>query len=271
MMQPVPDVFLALRDVAISFAGHHVLQGIDLDVYSGEILSILGQSGSGKSVLLKIMVGLLQPDRGTIVFEGQHVETMRTKELTRHRLKVGMVFQSSALFDSMSVGDNVAYGLREHYTGKMPKSEMAERVAWALKAVGLAGIEAMDPAELSGGMRKRVGIARTIALQPKTILYDDPTAGLDPINAARIGRLVGKLRERLGITSVVVTQDLDTAFRFSDRLALIDSGKIAEAGTPEAMNASSNKVVRDFLTGFAPAEGKMGEVRVELRSAPKRA
>jgi len=245
---------LRLRGVSISFGGHAVLSGLDLDVKRGEVLSILGQSGSGKSVLLKLLVGLLHADQGEIVFGEQHVEKMKAKELIHYRQKVGMVFQSSALFDSMSVGENVVYGLREHFLRSMTRAQMTERVAWALRSVGLAGIETMDPADLSGGMRKRVGIARTIALQPDTILYDDPTAGLDPINAARIGRLITRLREKLGVTSIVVTQDLDTAFRISDRIALVDAGKIAEVGPPAQIRATKNQIVQEFITGYAPPD-----------------
>jgi phospholipid/cholesterol/gamma-HCH transport system ATP-binding protein len=238
---------LSLQGIDKAFGPKPVLRGLDLDVYGGEILTILGMSGCGKSVLFKLIIGLMSVDRGEIVFDGAHVEQMVPAELARVRRRIGLVFQGAALFDSLSVGDNVAYGLREHYARSMSADAIRARVAWALAAVGLPGSEALRPAELSGGMRKRVGVARTIALQPEVLLYDEPTTGLDPINSRRMGQLIAQLRAQLGVTSVIVTHDLALAFGISDRLAFLHEGRIVALGTVAAVRASPHPIVREFL------------------------
>lgn len=229
-------------------------RGLNLEVYKGEALTIMGGSGVGKSVMLKMLIGLLPVDSGEIIFDGERVNEMTPQQLQRLRQRVGMVFQGAALFDSITVGDNVAYGLREHYARTMSEQEIRERVAWALASVGLPGIEWMRPADLSGGMRKRVGVARTIALRPEVILYDEPTTGLDPINTARINQLILRLKRQLNITSIVVTHDMSTAFTVSDRLAFVHKGVIAEVGTREQIRNSPNPLLQDFIQGRAPEE-----------------
>ncbi len=238
-----------------SFGPKMVYAGLDVAIDRGEAFTIMGGSGVGKSVMLKMLIGLLRPDKGEITFDGESVVAMNPKALQRLRQRVGMVFQGAALFDSLSVRENVAYGLREHF--HMNEVEIDERVNWALTLVGLPGIEAMPPAELSGGMRKRVGLARTIALQPEVLLYDEPTTGLDPINTTRINSLIVSLKQSLKITSVVVTHDMGTAFAVSTRLAMVHKGRIIYSGTPEVFRASPVALVQEFITGMAPEDEDM--------------
>jgi phospholipid/cholesterol/gamma-HCH transport system ATP-binding protein len=249
-------VILRLRDVSKRFGDVEVLRSLDLDVRRGEILTLLGASGSGKSVLLKLIMRLLPLDRGEIVFDGAHVERMDTDALTAYRRRVGMVFQGGALFDSMTVAENLAYGPSALGRRVMSHDTVRSRVAWALAAVGMSETGDLKPEELSGGMRKRVSIARTIALKPEVILYDEPTTGLDPINAGRIGKLIVQLRKQLGVTSVIVTHDLQVAFKISDRLALLHDGHIAAVGSVAAVRASLDPVVKGFLGGL-PAPGEV--------------
>jgi len=244
--------FLELRGVEKSFGRNHVLRGIDLDIRHGEIVTLLGGSGTGKSVLLKHMIGLLQPDRGTVKVEGRDVSRLSEREWVELRRRFGYVFQGGALFDSLSVLENVAYPLREHLS--LPEPELRERVARSLESVGLAGIEAMAPAELSGGMRKRVAVARAIALEPEAILYDEPTTGLDPANSRRIGDMIVSLRDRLGVTSVIVTHELELCFAISDRVALLAEGRLVTFDTAERVRTSTDPVVRGFLDGGGSLE-----------------
>jgi phospholipid/cholesterol/gamma-HCH transport system ATP-binding protein len=243
---------IRFRGVHKAFGPKVVYRGLDLDVFKGETLTILGGSGVGKSVMLKMLIGLLTTDQGEVWFDEARVNDMGPPELARLRQRVGMVFQSGALFDSISVGENVAYGLREHYAHQMSEREIVERVSWALTSVGMPGIESMRPADLSGGMRKRVGVARTIALQPEVILFDEPTTGLDPVNVTRMNHLIVKLKHQLHVTSIVVTHDMTTAFSVSDRLAFVHKGRIAEQGTKEHFRRTTNPVVQDFVEGRAP-------------------
>jgi phospholipid/cholesterol/gamma-HCH transport system ATP-binding protein len=227
-----------------------VYSGLNLLIERGEAITIVGGSGVGKSVMLKMLIGLLTVDAGDIWFDGRCIQRLSPRELTGVRQRVGMLFQGAALFDSMTVGENVSYGLREHQ--RWTERELAERVHWALSLVGLPGVEAMFPADLSGGMKKRVGLARTIALQPEVVLYDEPTTGLDPINTARISRLITSLQRSLGITSVVVTHDMGSAFMVSTRLAMVHKGQIIATGTPDEFRHSRDPLVRDFIEGNAP-------------------
>lgn len=243
------EAVVTVRGVWKRFGPKEVFRGLDLDVRRGEILALLGPSGCGKSVLLKLMIGLLPVDRGEILWGGLHVERATPRELKTVRRNVGMVFQSAALFDSLSVADNVAYGLRVDGRRGMTPDAVGERVAWALEAVGLADAGPLMPAELSGGMRKRVGVARTIALRPEVVLYDEPTTGLDPINSARIGDLIANLRAQLRNTSVVVTHDLALASRIADRIALLHEGRVIAIGPLASFEASSDPIVRQFLSG----------------------
>jgi phospholipid/cholesterol/gamma-HCH transport system ATP-binding protein len=225
---------------------------LTLDVLRGETLTIMGASGSGKSVMLKMLIGLIHPDEGRILLDGRDIVGMSDEELTEVRRRIAYLFQGAALFDSLTVGENVAYGLREQFWNKMTNAEIDGRVAQALGLVGLPGIQAMRPSDLSGGMKKRVGLARTLALQPEVILYDEPTTGLDPINTARINHLIRGIQRALKLTSIVVTHDMGTAFSVSDRLAMIGKGRILMVGTKEQFRASGTPAVRDFIEGRAP-------------------
>jgi len=236
-----------LRGVFKSFEGNRVLRGLDLAVQAGESLTIIGGSGSGKSVLLRLIIGLLKPDVGQILLEGQDIVPLRERELLRIRRKIGMVFQGSALFDSLSVEENVAYALREHtdWDGERIRARVRE----ALDLVGLNDVERMQPAELSGGMRKRVAVARAIALPPRILLYDEPTTGLDPSNVEKVNELILDLKHKLGVTSVVVTHDMPSALKVSDRLAMLREGRIAAIGSPEEIQATHHSLIRDFIEG----------------------
>jgi len=238
---------IELRGVHKAFRGTRVLRGVDLAIREGETFTILGGSGSGKSVCLKHMIGLLKPDSGSVSVFGTEISRLSEEALVDVRKSISLVFQSAALFDSLSVYENVAYPLREHRD--WPERRIAERVAACLEAVGLPGSEALLPAELSGGMRKRVGVARAIALEPRAILYDEPTTGLDPANQNRIGELIVALQSRLRITSVVVTHELALCFAISNRVALLKSGRIAAVGTSDEMRRSQQPDVVAFLSG----------------------
>ena len=237
---------IELRDVRKSFGRTVVLAGVTLDVQEGETLALIGYSGSGKSVLLKTIVGLLRPDAGTVKVDGAEVASLSRAELFELRRRVGYVFQFAALFDSMTVFDNVAMGLRRM---KLPQDEVAERVEEALARVDLAGYGARFPAQLSGGQRKRAGLARAIAFRPKYLLYDEPTTGLDPVTTAVIDGLVLRLAGELGVTSLVITHDMTSAYRVADRVAMLYEGRIRFVGTPEAIRGASDPVVRAFVEG----------------------
>jgi phospholipid/cholesterol/gamma-HCH transport system ATP-binding protein len=230
-----------------AFNGISVLRGVDLTVRAGESLTIIGGSGTGKSVLLRLIIGLLKPEAGQILLDGQDIVPLRERELLDVRRKVGMVFQGSALFDSLSVGENVAFALREHT--EWEEGKIAARVREVLELVGLGPIQAVDPAELSGGMRKRVAVARAIALPPKILLYDEPTTGLDPGTVEKIIELILDLKGKLGVTSVVVTHDMPSALKVSDRLAMLHQGRIAAVGTPEEIEMTHDSLIRDFIEG----------------------
>ena len=240
-----------LQGVHKAFHGKPVLRGVDLTIAAGETFTILGGSGTGKSVCLKHMIGLLRPDQGRIWVEGQDVTDFSEDEFIDVRKHASMIFQSGALFDSLSVYENVAYSLRQHLS--WPEERVAARVTECLEAVGMPGVEALMPSELSGGMRKRVGVARGIALEPRAILYDEPTTGLDPANQRRVGELIRSLQQRLGVTSVVVTHELELCFDISDRVALLKAGRIVEVGTAEAIRTSQHPDVRAFLSGAQDA------------------
>ncbi len=248
------ESLISFRGVKKAFGPKVIYRHLDLEVFSGEVLTIVGGSGVGKSVMLKMLIGLLQADSGSIMFDGKEVTTMKEDDLAVVRQRIAMLFQSGALFDSLSVAENVAYGLQEHYHHKMSTEDMEARVAWALGLVDLPGIEAMRPSDLSGGMRKRVALARAIAVQPEVLLYDEPTTGLDPINTARVNHLIMGLQERLNITSIVVTHDMKSAFSISDKVAMVHSGRIIAYGTVEEFQASTDRRVADFIEGRAPVK-----------------
>jgi phospholipid/cholesterol/gamma-HCH transport system ATP-binding protein len=240
------DVLIRFEGLWKAFGPKRIYEDLNLDVRRGETLTIIGGSGTGKSVLLKCLIGLLYPDRGHIWFEGADVTTFDDAQIREVRKRVSMVFQGAALFDSLTVAENIAYPLREHLKD-LSEEEIAARVARNLAMVNLPGIEQMRPSDLSGGMRKRVGLARAIAIEPEVILYDEPTTGLDPISTRIIDDLIVSMKERLGCTSIVVTHDMDSAFRVSDRMAMLARRRIVECGTVAEMKASTNPDVRAFF------------------------
>jgi phospholipid/cholesterol/gamma-HCH transport system ATP-binding protein len=237
------------RELKKSFGPQLILDGVNLRIESGESAVIIGRSGGGKSVLLKHLIGLLQPDTGEVLVDGESIGRMNERQLLRVRRKFGMVFQGAALFDSMTVSENVAFGLRRHEN--LTESETAGRVAAALEMVDLPGTQNKKPAELSGGMRKRVGLARAIIYEPQIVLYDEPTTGLDPIVSDSIDKLIIRVRDRLKVTSVVVTHDMRTARRVGNHVLLLHEKKIYAHGTPEEMFVSQDPVVRQFIDGVA--------------------
>lgn len=243
---------ITFRGVKKAFGPKVIYRSLNLDVYRGQTLTIMGGSGVGKSVMLKLLIRLLDADGGEIRFHGRDVTHMPDREIANVRRRIAMLFQGAALFDSVSVGENVAYGLHEHFRKEMTAIQIRERVDWALSLVGLPGIEAMRPADLSGGMKKRVGLARAIAIQPEVLLYDEPTTGLDPINTERINHLINGLKEALEVTSIVVTHDMKSAFTVSDRMAMVHSGEIILCGEPETFRSSQDLRVSDFINGVAP-------------------
>jgi phospholipid/cholesterol/gamma-HCH transport system ATP-binding protein len=238
---------IELHAVHIAFDSHDVLRGIDLAVQRGEILTIMGGSGSGKSVLLRLIAGLIKPDQGEIRIDGTDIVPLNEEAMLSFRQRMGVVFQQAALFDSMSVAGNIAYPLREH--AMLDEASIRPRVAELLDIVGLPGIQEKFPAELSGGMRKRVGIARALAMKPALVLYDEPTSGLDPGNAKLISQLIMQVATTFGTTSVVVSHDLYWSLRISTRVALIYQGQIVAVGTPAEIQASPVPEVQAFLAG----------------------
>lgn len=252
-MTEIGEPLIQFSGVKKRFGTKIIYDHLDLTIYKGETLTILGGSGVGKSVMLKMLIGLLTPDAGSIVFDGIELTKLGAHAYGDIRRRIGYLFQSAALFDSLNVGDNVAYGLREHQAVKrMTDDEIHHRVGASLELVGLPGVQEMMPSDLSGGMRKRVGLARCIAVQPEVILYDEPSTGLDPINTARINNLVKGIADALHITSVVVTHDMGTAFDVSDRLAMVHRGRILLQGTPDVFKASTDPNIRNFIQGIAP-------------------
>jgi len=244
---------IEIRDVHKRFGPHRVLRGVDLSIRPGESLVVLGRSGTGKSVLLKLIIGLLPPDRGTILVDGLEVNRLSYDELAELRKRFGMVFQMAALLDSMTVGQNVGLALTEH--GGRSAKEVDRIVAEKLEMVHLPGIEGKKPADLSGGMKKRVGLARAIAMDPDYILYDEPTTGLDPVTAQQINVLIRELQGRLNVTSIVVTHDMQSAYHVGDRLCLLHEGRILFDGTPDEIQRSGDPVVHQFIR--AEAEGPL--------------
>lgn len=240
---------IELRSLHKAFGEKVVLADAHLAIQRGETMVVIGRSGSGKSVLLKHIIGLMKPDDGTVVVDGVNVTEASGPELDRLRLKFGMLFQGAALFDSMTVFENVAFPLQEHST--LTLAEIEQRVHECLELVGLTGVDGLEPAELSGGMRKRAGLARALAHKPDIILYDEPTTGLDPIMADVINDLIVALRDRLKVTSVVVTHDMRSAYKVADRIAMLYNGTIVEVGTPQQIKDSKNPLVQQFIQGQA--------------------
>jgi phospholipid/cholesterol/gamma-HCH transport system ATP-binding protein len=266
-MTPTPDnVLIGFRQVAIAFGGQRVLRDIDFGIPRGQTLAVIGESGCGKTVLLKLIVGLLRPTAGKALFDGRALAELDDRELVRQRLRIGFLFQGAALFDSLNVYDNVAFGLRAQ--GRLGADEIRERVQQRLQEVGLPeGVERKMPAELSGGMKKRVGLARALVLDPEAMLYDEPTTGLDPIMSDVINELVLQTRRHRPITSVVVTHDMKTVLKVADRVVMLyplarlrpEEPQILFDGTPDELRVCDDPRVRQFV------EGKAQERLAELR------
>lgn len=239
-------VLIEVRNLTCLLEGKLVLDDVSFDVYRGEIFGVMGLSGAGKSTLLRNIMGLLRPESGSIIIGGVDVAKADEVTLNSVRLKMGMSFQYSALFDSMNVFDNVAFGLRRR---RVPAQEVREKVAHYLEVVGMSGTEALMPANLSGGMRKRVSIARALSTEPEVVLYDEPTSGLDPVLAATIDHLIGKLRDDFGVSSIVVTHDVEHLFAYADRAMMLYQGQSVQCDTPAKLRQSENPVVHQFITG----------------------
>jgi len=246
---PMTDPVVVVDQVHKSFAGHRVLNGVSMSVAKGETVAILGKSGTGKSVLLKTIIALLDPDRGSVQVFGKDLHTLDEHSRLKARAGIGYVFQGAALFDSLTVLENVGFTLLQQ---RKPEDEIRREVLKCLEMVGLADAIDKVPSELSGGMQKRVGLARAIIGEPKLILYDEPTTGLDPLTTDVINRIILRLRRKLSVTSIVVTHDIKSAFTIADRIIMLDQGVIVAEGTPDEIHASSNLWVRNFISGHSP-------------------
>jgi phospholipid/cholesterol/gamma-HCH transport system ATP-binding protein len=247
------QTIISFKNISKAFGTNQVLGNLSLDINEGETITIIGGSGSGKSVLLKLLLDVLRADKGHIYFKGRDITVMNDWEIIDVRKNIGMLFQGAALFDSLTVGENIAYPIREHF--KYSEDKIKKIVSAKLDLVGLSGLQQMMPADLSGGMKKRVGLARAIATDPAVILYDEPTTGLDPANTMRINRLIRELQRKLHVTSIVVTHDMASAFLVSDRLAMLYNKRIEFVGTPEEAKKSLNNVVQHFIQGYIGEEG----------------
>jgi phospholipid/cholesterol/gamma-HCH transport system ATP-binding protein len=248
MSEPI----ISLRKLHIAFGQKDVIKDLDLDVREGETLAIIGPSGSGKSTILRVLIGLLKPTGGQVLVEGQDVTGFTEDQWNELRKKMGMVFQYSALFDFLTVGENVAFGLRQHL--HLSEEEIQQRVRELLRDVGLEHDAAKYPSELSGGMKKRVGLARAIAVNPEILLYDEPTAGLDPIRTMSISRLIRSTQQKMHVTSLLVTHDMESTFVAADRIAMLNGGKIIAVGSVEEMKNSPDPIVQGFIKGEAVSE-----------------
>lgn len=241
------EPLIKVRKLKIAFGDKVVLNEIDFDIYEGETLAVIGPSGTGKSTVMKVLTGLLPPTSGSVIIGGHETNGYGEDQWDKLRTRMGVVFQYSALFDFLSVSENVAFGLRRHT--ELPDEEIRRRVSELLELVGLPGTENMLPSELSGGMKKRVGLARALAMQPKIVFYDEPTSGLDPVMTMTISRLIRKTQQQLGVTSLLVTHDMESVFYTADRIAMLHEGKIVATGTVEEIKNSSNPVVQAFING----------------------
>jgi phospholipid/cholesterol/gamma-HCH transport system ATP-binding protein len=248
---------IEIRSLCKTFKTQKVLDNLDIDIPEGKITVIMGPTGTGKSVLLKLILGLMKPDSGQILFDGKDIVAMNEDELAEIRKKIGVCFQDSALFDSMSVGENVGFPFAMHT--KLEKDKIATEVAALLKEVGLAGIEAKMPAQLSGGMRKRVGLARALAMNPQVLLFDEPTTGLDPVMTSAINALIKGVQGKSGATSLVISHDIHGAFELADNMAILYEGKVAFHGSPDDFNKTTEPLVRQFVEGLL--EGPINPIR----------
>ncbi len=243
------EPMIKVVDLYKAFGPKKVLQGADLEINKGESMVVLGGSGTGKSVLIKCIIGILRPDAGKVYVAGQEVTTLKEWELNEIRKKFGMLFQGGALFDSLSVWQNVGFGLKQHT--KLSDKEIKERAVEKLKLVGLFNVENLRTSELSGGMMKRVSLARAICMEPEILLYDEPTTGLDPIMADVINELIIHLKKTLKVTSIAITHDMVSAYKIADKIAMLYKGKIIEVGTPDEIKSSKNEIVQQFIHGRA--------------------
>jgi phospholipid/cholesterol/gamma-HCH transport system ATP-binding protein len=241
MTEPV----IVVHELWKTFGGNQVLKGVSLQMMPGTTTVVLGASGSGKTVLMKHIMGLFKPDSGEVIIDGENISAMDRQQLAKFRTRMGMVFQNSALFDSLTVGENVAFPLREHT--KLSEEQIRKRVRDTLAVVELFGVEDKFPAELSGGMRKRVGLARAIVREPKIVLYDEPTTGLDPLTTESVDDMIVGAREKLGVTSVVISHDIGSAFHIGDHIAMLHNGKIVEEGPPEKLRHTNEPHTKHFL------------------------
>ena len=239
---------IEIRDLKKSFGSKHILTGLDLDIIEGEILCVIGKSGTGKSVIMKHLTGILKPDSGEIIVDGKYYSASSQDELDALISKFGILFQGAALFDSMNIYDNVAFGLRRR---KVSEEEISPLVKSLLAQVELYNVEDKMPSELSGGMQKRVGLARALAVKPEIMLYDEPTTGVDPITAVAVDKLILKMRDEFKITSVVVTHDINSACRIADRIAMLYDGKIIYIGSPDDIMKTENEIIKQFIEGRA--------------------
>lgn len=241
------EPMIKVRQLKIAFGAKEVLTDVNFDVMPGETLAIIGPSGTGKSTVIKVLTGLLQPTAGSVIIDNQETNAFTEEEWDGLRKHMGVVFQYSALFDFLTVGENVAFGLRRHF--QLDEDEIQRRVGILLDLVGMPGTQSMLPSELSGGMKKRVGLARALAMQPQMVFYDEPTSGLDPVMTMTISRLIRKTQQKLGVSSVLVTHDMASAYYAADRIAMLYKGKIVQLGTVEEIKNSQNPVVKAFING----------------------
>ena len=238
---------IEVRKLKVAFGDKVVLNEIDLELYEGETLAVIGPSGTGKSTVMKVLTGLLKPTSGSVIINGQDTSDFKEEQWDELRKSMGVVFQYSALFDFLTVKENVAFGMRRHF--KLTEEEISAKVTRLLGLVGLPGTENLLPSELSGGMKKRVGLARALAMQPRIIFYDEPTSGLDPVMTMTISRLIRKTQEQFGMASLLVTHDMESVFYTADRIAVLHNGKIAQIGTVDEIRNSMNPVVKAFING----------------------
>lgn len=241
------EPMIKVRQLKIAFGAKEVLNDVNFDVMPGETLAIIGPSGTGKSTVIKVLTGLIQPTAGSVIIDNQETNAFTEEEWDGLRKHMGVVFQYSALFDFLTVGENVAFGLRRHF--QLDEDEIQRRVGILLDLVGMPGTQSMLPSELSGGMKKRVGLARALAMQPQMVFYDEPTSGLDPVMTMTISRLIRKTQQKLGVSSVLVTHDMASAYYAADRIAMLYKGKIVQLGTVEEIKNSQNPVVKAFING----------------------
>ncbi len=247
MMTGNSSVKIRVINLHKSFAEHEVLSGVHLEIRQGESMVVIGGSGTGKTVLIRCIIGLVQPDEGEIYVDGTEITSLNEREMNEIRKRFGMLFQGGALFDSLTVWENVGFGLRQHT--RLREEEIRRIVSEKLGLLGLRNIEDLMPAELSGGMKKRVSLARAIAMEPEILLYDEPTTGIDPMMADAINELIIRMREKLNVTSIAITHDMTSAYKIADRIAMLYQGKIIEVGTPEEIKSSRNPIVQQFIQG----------------------